>query len=375
MPIKRKKLEEKIEGKKAFKPKSKGQKEKIVREEIIKPVKKMREEKVREKVMKGGKKPKVKRNKPTKRPEDKKLPKIEKEEVKDLVGENKVERAYSGGAYELFRQKRMTRVASLYLKGHSMMDMAEALECSLQTIRTDIQNLRDEWLASRVKDVDSLKAEELARLDHLENVNWMAWERSCEVEETKRERQRYAEEVACNPAGKSGNQKAKKERVEKLKKGFKEEDEGWADQGDDPTKIVEHTREVTRRNRNGDPRFLELIAGCIQMRMKILGLLSNDGGSGHGGITINLNSPEMMGRDSGNGNQPRPPIEVTVTPPTTNTQPKNLPSRVVDQAKKSPTLPPREDRYEMDDDPIEKRLREVELQAHVTLNPKHLNEE
>jgi hypothetical protein len=114
------------------------------------------------------------------------------------------------------RDRDLQTAAALYLNGVSQAEIAERLGVSQPQICEDLQSIRAEWVASAVVDFGAKKAEELAKLDHLERVAWASWEES---------RNRYdADDV------------------------------------------------LLARRAPGDPRFLKQVESCIEKRLKALGL-------------------------------------------------------------------------------------------------------
>jgi len=328
--MKRKKVEDEIskKGTKGKKPTPFQQKLQTKKKVVDPVVNKKKVVETAKAIKKGRVKPKTKKNKPNRRPPEKAIAPIKNEQVEDLIGENKVERAYSGGAHELYLQKRRSRVTELYLEGRSQRDIALALGVSVTLVSQDLKAVRDEWLAMRVKDMDAVKAEELARIDHLEAVAWTAWRSSCLDEKVSRNRVRYAEQETKNPKG--GRRKAG--RNYNIENELPGDDEA-------ETRTVEKTIDTMLRNRSGDPKFLEQIAWCIQTRLKITGLL-NQNKDGQGGHTVVINLGSMV------ADQKNPSLPV------------------VTEAKVLDHRPEQKPDFEFDD-PIEARLRQVEAQGGI----------
>ena len=126
-------------------------------------------------------------------------------------------------------------IADLYLQGWTQQRIADHINAdkergytlSQRMISYDLLALQKKWQHSALVDIDAAKAQELAKLDRLEREYWDAWERSCGVMETER---------ISGDATK-------------------------------PSSIVK-----TSKNRDGDPRFLQGVMGCIDRRCKILGV-------------------------------------------------------------------------------------------------------
>lgn len=157
------------------------------------------------------------------------------------------------GALE--RLERRKRVADLYLRGKTQWEIAREVVCSQATVCNDLAAVRKAWLESSVRDFDAARAEQLAKIDRLEQVALAAWERSCLDAETLH---------------------------------VKTETEGKKDEQGRPipTKTVS---EKTTRGQYGDPRFLDRVAWCIEQRCKILGLYEQpEGDRGAAGINVNI---------------------------------------------------------------------------------------
>jgi len=127
-------------------------------------------------------------------------------------------------------RKDRAEIANLYLQRHTQADIAAKLGLSRQQVGYDLKAVREEWLQSSLVDFNQRKAEELARIDRLEQQYWNSWEAS------KKERQTSVTEQTSGEGG------------EKLKAGIRK---------------VEQT---------GDPRYLNGVQWCITKRCEILGL-------------------------------------------------------------------------------------------------------
>ena len=128
----------------------------------------------------------------------------------------------------------------MYLQGQAQHVIAAALNArpgigyslSRQMISYDLGKIRVAWLAASLASYDARVAEELARIDNLEQVYWGSWERSLEKRTT---------ETAYAAAGEDGKPKQSR-AVYKTEPGY------------------------------GDPRYLAGIQWCIERRCKLLGL-------------------------------------------------------------------------------------------------------
>lgn len=131
-------------------------------------------------------------------------------------------------AIEILRDRVL--IAELYCKGWTQTKIAERIGVSQAIISRDLNAIRKEWLESSVRDFDGAKAQELAKLDHMEQVAWAAWERS------------------VGPHS------------------ITTETEGTNDKGLF-NKSTERTEHLV-----GNPAFLQAALNCIDRRCKILGI-------------------------------------------------------------------------------------------------------
>jgi len=127
---------------------------------------------------------------------------------------------------------RRREVSRLYMQGLEQMEIASEIGCSQSTVSRDLAELRDQWMASALVDINTAKAMELGKIDALELEYWEAWSRS--VGESVRETSKL-----------SGPAKGSAEKLEKT---------------------------ITKDKLAGDPRFLAGIQWCIDKRCEILGL-------------------------------------------------------------------------------------------------------
>jgi hypothetical protein len=73
---------------------------------------------------------------------------------------------------ELEIERDRVRIADLYLKGWSQAKIAVDLGVSRQQIGYDLKAIRKQWLESSLLDFNARKAQELAKLDRLEEYAW-----------------------------------------------------------------------------------------------------------------------------------------------------------------------------------------------------------
>lgn len=123
-------------------------------------------------------------------------------------------------------------VAEMYLEGHTMAAIAEALEAangikySVNMVNYDLREIRKRWRSSAVRDFDAHREEQLARLDLLEAKAWREFERSCE--------DYYKQTTGTGPMG----------PIDKEETG----------------------------GQTGDPRYMNVILNIVERRCKLLGL-------------------------------------------------------------------------------------------------------
>jgi hypothetical protein len=170
-----------------------------------------------------------------------------------------------GKARVLARRK---QIATLYLQGLSQWEISKHVNVGQTQVCKDLTAIRNEWLAEILTDFDAKQAEELAKIDQLEEIAWKAWHRSCDDAEVKLKRQEF---IRQNIKGKDG-----KPAGHKLI----------------PVKIV-HDKKST--GQSGDPRFLDRIAWCIETRLRLMGLLKANGANVNVG-NVNINWNDLHGK-------------------------------------------------------------------------------
>jgi hypothetical protein len=129
-------------------------------------------------------------------------------------------------------------IAYLYFRKHTQFEISQKLSTTENTISQQmvsyyLRKLQRQWLKESALDFNKAKSRELARINALEMEYWQAWQRSqADVEVSK-----------------------KKERPEA-----------------EANAIIELEKITT--GQVGDPRFLQGIERCIEMRSKILGFFA-----------------------------------------------------------------------------------------------------
>jgi hypothetical protein len=145
---------------------------------------------------------------------------------------------------EVTLTERRRRVAALYLENKTQGEIARALSVNQSTVSRDLEAVGQEWLAAAATDLGARKAEELAKLDHLEREAWEAWDRSQRPAVTETEQRTDAPAPTGEDVARATSSSAPPPRVERARK---------------------------TRHRAGNPAFLHVVLRCVEQRCKILG--------------------------------------------------------------------------------------------------------
>lgn len=129
---------------------------------------------------------------------------------------------------------RRKEVARLYLQQKTQAEIAQSLGVTQVTVSNDLKAVHAEWVKAAVMDMNEFKQRELERIDALEREAWKAWIRSCE----------------------KAKEKSTKAKTTALDRGTP-----------DYFEVTESERELL-----GDPRYLEIVKSCIDLRCKIMGV-------------------------------------------------------------------------------------------------------
>lgn len=159
------------------------------------------------------------------------------------------------------------QIAHLRLFHHTQEQIADKLGLSQPTVARELKVIESEWRASALRDMETIKAEELRKLDHYELETLQEWERS-KKDYTKK----VVEDRPAGPKGGGG-------KVARLESG--------------PSM--------------GDPRYLSVLLGIQDRRAKLLGMdapqkvapTSPDGKEPYKGMTdaeINARIKELAGK-------------------------------------------------------------------------------
>lgn len=150
------------------------------------------------------------------------------------------------------KEGRKVIVAELYKRGWSIKKITDEVKtrlnmtCSTRTVWNDINELLDEWRATRIKDVDQRLQLELERIDDAVCELWEQWDKS--KEDWVREHNKRVG-VPVPSDGNNGN-------------------------GNGGTEIVTTKRvnDTTNMVGLGDPRYIAEIRAQLSERRKLLGL-------------------------------------------------------------------------------------------------------
>lgn len=143
-------------------------------------------------------------------------------------------------------------VADLYVHGKPIAEIASTLKVSRGAISRAMVRMREIWKAKLEVGSEVVKSEQLAKLDKMEAEAWDAWQRSKRESEERIREKNYSQK---NGPG--------------------------------------HKNAIKKANRDGDPRYLEIVLKVVQKRMELLGLLKPEselGNSDSGLIEVVISS-------------------------------------------------------------------------------------
>lgn len=138
------------------------------------------------------------------------------------------------------QERDRVRVSEYYLKGWTQTKIADEIGVTQAIISKTLQICREEWKKIAAMNIDEHKAQELARIDALEQEYWAGWEKSKQDAE-KRSSKMIGQEV----------------------------DDGDGDEAISPKRLE---RTVTIENKSGDTKYLDGVQWCINKRCEILGI-------------------------------------------------------------------------------------------------------
>jgi hypothetical protein len=176
-------------------------------------------------------------------------------------------------------KRRRLKVAMMYTEGLTLGQIADKLEVAEGTITKDMRDIRAYWLEKASLEMSERKAEELAKLDRVESEAWAAWQRSKESKTTISEK--FEDMRAPEPDDEEYRAKKRK--------------------GGKPVYVpFKKITEKKTGERDGDPRYLEVIERCVTMRLRVLGMLKSDNTINN---NIQINWGDMFG-------EPEPEVDV-----------------------------------------------------------------
>ena len=140
-------------------------------------------------------------------------------------------------------------IASRYLDGKSQFEIGAELGITQPTVSYHLAKIKEEWLSSTLRDFDEAKAQELAKIDHLEEMAWQSFHKSCQDAYSKQQKKALA-----------------------TSREHTEDDEGNVVSENVTKELVPVEEKEITRKQAGDPRFLDKVAWCIDYRCKLLGI-------------------------------------------------------------------------------------------------------
>ena len=157
---------------------------------------------------------------------------------------------------EFARYKLLKEVGNRYCRGQPMFMICTDLGLAKAEVVAALVELRDAWLASALLDFNGKRSEELAKIDHMESRCWVEFDKSCGDEVvTARGEDRVLRGLAAKTDPRLDPSASPEARPAKAK-----------------LTLVKRTARTTRKGREGNTAFLDLIKWCIEARVKLLNL-------------------------------------------------------------------------------------------------------
>lgn len=207
---------------------------------------------------------------------------VSKERIDQLIDENGGEvpdkpgtrgpahlRSKRGHAYAMM--ERQVRVAELYARGWGQQEIAHIVGVALKTVHEDLKRVKARWLEAANVAISEQKARLLDRIDWMETEAQEAWEKSkqdAEQEKVTVEKALRKVEVKENIRGRGAEKRGKTKLNEHDLRAGKAVPEYKME-------VVRQFIERNTRGQTGNPAFLDRIAWCIEMRLKIFGILDD----------------------------------------------------------------------------------------------------
>lgn len=159
--------------------------------------------------------------------------------------------------------ERRKLIAALYLQGKSQYQIAKLVtpNISQAIVCKELKAVREEWIKSSTELYAEAKAKELAKIDHVEEVAWERFWLSCrnaEQKTTKREKLLKPKKLPKVPTKRGTGLPKQPPAPEELEY--------------EMTLTKEQVEKVVK-GQVGDPRWLDQVKWCVEMRCKILELV------------------------------------------------------------------------------------------------------
>lgn len=179
-------------------------------------------------------------------------------------------------AHTLELERRKNIVQERYLQGQSLRKIAASLELTPGNVNTILTKLRAEWREQRKEQAAAMLPEQLAKLDMLESQYQAAFERSCQPRKVSGAKTKKGG-TGRQTAGQSGAQSGQVMNQDRQETFLREE------------------------QRDGNPKFLDGVQRCIELRCRLAGLLSADRSGGAGEDDGPIGMIEIAVRQDGDG--------------------------------------------------------------------------
>lgn len=154
------------------------------------------------------------------------------------------------------KELRIAKSTSLYLQGNTQQQIADTLKKSVATIQKDLNIARERWKKSSLVDIDERIGAELEKIDNLE-MFYMIGYRNSQRKKTKKTIKQIP--IFLTKEGK----------LFVNTKGELEEDKMYMERKGE---LVTEENITIEQKPEGDPKFLDGIHKCINLRLTLLGL-------------------------------------------------------------------------------------------------------
>ncbi len=184
-------------------------------------------------------------------------------------------RSKSKNPKALAKHERLPIIADMFNRGRSQAEMAEWCGVTQPQISNDLALIINAWVSERtLEKFEESRAREIAKINHLEKVAWEAFEKSCGEKRTVRKVEKALRKMPDVKAGSASElKKQSKKMADELKKVLAE---GVDSLPEETMRTVKKQTEVTFSSSAGNPLWLDRVAWCIEMRVKLLGLIKTD---------------------------------------------------------------------------------------------------